>query len=379
MTELFPFRDYLWFYAAFGGLIALLLALDLRAHRSARPLSTRTAAVWSAMWILLGLSFSLVIYLLAAGRHGSPAATRASFEYLTGYLVEESLSIDNMFVFAMLFRYFSLGAAQQHRVLFYGIVGAMAFRGIFVAAGSALIQFHWVVIAFGVLLILSGLRMAFASGKEVDPERNPAVRFFRRLVPVTAEMHGTRLAFRDATGIRFTPLLAILLVVESTDIMFAIDSVPAVFAVTREPLIVYTSNIFAILGLRAIYLTLAGGLDRFRYLKYGLSVVLVFVGLKMAVLDDLAGGRFPIALSLAVIASVVTASVAFSVFVDRKPSESKSRRASMGRIALGSIFAALCAASLAFAVGVELRLLGTGALEEIKAEWLYLSAMGHGV
>jgi tellurite resistance protein TerC len=329
--------------------------------------------------ILLGLSFSLVIYLLAAGRHGSPAATRASFEYLTGYLVEESLSIDNMFVFAMLFRYFSLDAAQQHRVLFYGIVGAMAFRGIFVRSR---LSPDPVPLGSDCFRRVSnpersadGVRIRKGSGCRAQSGGSvfPAVR------PGNGQDARDPAGFPRCYGIRFTPLLVVLLVVESTDIMFAVDSVPAVFAVTREPLVVYTSNIFAILGLRAIYLTLAGALDRFRYLKYGLSVVLVFVSLKMAVLDDLAGGRFPIALSLAVIASVLTASIAFSAFVDRKPREPENSGTAMGRIALGSIFAALCAASLALAVGVQLRLLGTGPLEEIRAEWLYLSGIGHGV
>jgi tellurite resistance protein TerC len=379
MPRLFPFSEYWWFYAAFAGLIGILLALDLAAHRKTRPLSMRTATLWTAFWVFIGLGFSVVVYLLAASQHGAAVATRTAFEYLTGYLVEESLSVDNMFVFAVLFRYFALSGSQQHRVLLYGIVGAMVFRGIFVVAGSALIQFHWVVIAFGLFLVLSGLRMAFGSGETIKPERNLAIRFIRRFVPVTAEPHGNQLIVRDAGGIRITALLVALLVVESTDIMFAMDSVPAVFAVTREPLIVYTSNIFAILGLRAIYLVVSGAFDRFAFLKYGVSIVLVFVGLKMAVLDDLAGGRFPIAISLAVIASVVTGSIGLSV-IFRAPGTPRNRlTGAAARKLIGSLFAALCCASLALAVGVRPPFLDVTWLEAIKPEWLYVSGLCHGV
>jgi tellurite resistance protein TerC len=379
MTRLFPFGEYWWVYAAFACLIGILLALDLLAHRKTKQLSMRTTTAWTAFWLFLGLAFSFVIYLLAASRYGAPVATRTALEYLTGYLVEKSLSIDNMFVFAMLFRYFALSGEQQHRVLLYGIVGAMVLRGVFVVAGSALIQFHWVVIAFGVFLMLSGLRMAFATGEAIEPERNLAIRFVRRFIPVTAEPHGNRLIVRGAGAILITPLLVALLVVESTDIMFAIDSVPAVFAVTKEPLIVYTSNIFAILGLRAIYLVVAGALDRFSYLKYGISIVLIFVGLKMAVLDDLAGGRFPIALSLAVIVAVVTGSIGLSV-ISRAPSKARERwRSSAGRKVIGSVFAALCCASLMLAVGARPAFLDQTWLAAIKPEWLYVSALCHGV
>jgi len=378
MTRLFPFGEYWWFYAAFAGLIGILLGLDLSAHRKARPLSVRTATAWTVFWLFLGLAFSLIVYLLAASRYDALVATRAAFEYLTGYLVEESLSIDNMFVFAMLFRYFALSGVQQHRVLLYGIVGAMVFRGIFVVTGSALIQFHWVVITFGVFLVLSGLRMAFTTGEAIVPERNLAIRFVRRFIPVTAEPRINQLIVRDAGGVRITPLLVALLVVESTDIMFAIDSVPAVFAVTREPLIVYTSNIFAILGLRAIYLVVSGALARFAYLKYGVSVVLTFVGLKMAVLDDLAGGRLPIAVSLVVIAVVVTSSIGLCVLFRRAPGK-PSLPASASRMVIGSVFAVLCCASLGLAVGVRPQFLDLTWLESIKPEWLYVSGLCHGV
>jgi len=316
-TRLFPFAQYWWFYAAFAALIVLLLALDLWVHRKPRPISMPAAAAWTAFWILLGLGFAGVIYLLGADSYDPRVASQMSFEYLAGYLVEESLSVDNMFVFALVFRYFSLGSEQQHRVLFYGILGAMVFRGIFVAAGSALIQLHWVVIAFGLFLIFSGLRMAFAGETKVEPDRNLVIRFVRRFVPITSEFHGHRFVVRQSGTICLTPLMVVLLFLESTDVVFAVDSVPAVFAVTKEPLIVYTSNVFAILGLRAMYFVLAGAVDKFYLLKYGLSLVLVFVGLKMALLDDLAGGRLSIGLSLVVIASAVAASIALSLIFPR--------------------------------------------------------------
>lgn len=316
-TTLFPFAEYWWFYAAFAGLIVLLLALDLWVHRKPGPISMPVAAAWTVGWILLGIGFTGVIYLLGAARYDPRVAGQMSFEYLAGYLVEESLSVDNMFVFALVFRYFSLGSEQQHRALFYGILGAMVFRGVFVAAGSALIQLHWVVIAFGLFLIFSGLRMAFAGETKVEPDRNLVIRFVKRFVPITSEIHGHRFVVRESGVISLTPLMVVLLFLESTDIVFAVDSVPAVFAVTKEPLIVYTSNVFAILGLRAMYLVLAGAVDKFYLLKYGLSLVLVFVGLKMALLDDLAGGRLPIGLSLAVIAAAVVASIALSLIFPR--------------------------------------------------------------
>jgi tellurite resistance protein TerC len=377
--SLFPFAQYWWFYAGFAVFVAALLALDLLAHRNPRPMSMPAAVRWTAVWVLLGLSFSAVVYLLAANRYGSGVATQMSFEYLAGYLVEESLSVDNMFVFALLFGYFNLPGGQQHRVLFYGIVGAMAFRGIFVAAGSALIQFHWVVIAFGVFLILSGLRMGLAKEKNVEPERNPLIRLVRRFFPMTA-MRANRFIVREGGVVRFTPLMLIVIVLETTDILFAVDSVPAVFGVTKEPLIVYTSNILAILGLRAMYFVLAGAIGRFHFLKYGLSFVLIFVGLKMALLDDLAGGRLPIGFSLAVILITAVASIALSLFFPRGVGEPESsRRLRIGHVAVGAVFVFLCCTCVALAVGLRPPFLDTLAVEALKPEWLYISGLCHGV
>ena len=374
--QLFPFAEYWWFYAAFAGLVVLLMALDLSAHRKPRPISIRTAAYWTAAWVALGLSFSAAIYLLAGSRYGPAVGSQMTLEYLAGYVVEESLSIDNMFVFALVFRYFSLEGERQHRVLFYGILGAMVFRGMFVAAGSALIQFHWVVLAFGGFLVLSGLRMAFASEKAVEPERNLVIRLVRRFIPITGDVHGNRFVVRESGALCFTPLMVILLVLESTDILFAVDSVPAVFAVTKEPLIVYTSNVFAILGLRAMYFVLSGALDRFYLLKYGLSVVLIFVGLKMALLDDLAGGRLPIGFSLAVIATTVVASILLSLLFPQTPRDpERDWPARIGRAALGWAFVALCCASVAVAAGVRPTFLDIQVLAGINAEWLYISGL----
>ena len=371
-TLLFPFSEYWWFYAAFAGFIAVLLVVDVRAHRKPGPISARSAARWTALWIFLGLSFSAVIYLLASSRYGSSVARGVTFEYLAGYLVEESLSVDNMFVFALLFRYFSLKPEQQHRVLFYGIVGAMVFRGIFVAAGAALIRFHFVVVGFGVFLVVSGLRMAFAGEKTVEPESSFVVRFVRKFVPVTPDLRGLNFVVREAGALAFTPLMVILLVVETTDIAFAIDSVPAVFAVTREPLIVYTSNVFAILGLRALYFVLSEALGVFQFLKFGLAFVLVFIGLKMVVLDDLAGGRLPIGISLGVIVTAVGTSLILSlVFRTSSPARTSQLSQFLGK-AVGLAFAALSFASLIMAAGLR-----PPGFEALKVEWLLVSSLGH--
>ena len=314
--SLFPFSEYWWFYGAFACLIVLLLAIDLLVHAKARPVTMRAAASWATFWTALGLGFTCVIYLLAK-RHGAEIANQKALEYLTGYLLEESLSVDNMFVFALVFRYFSLESEHQHRVLFYGILGAMIFRGLFVAAGSALIQLRWCVIGFGLFLIFSGLRLVFAPERKVDPHHNPLVRLVERLLPVSKEFHRNRFVVREAGSLCITPMMIILLVMESTDIVFAVDSVPAIFGVTREPLIVYTSNVFAILGLRAMYFILSGALEAFHLMKYGLCAVLVFVGLKMALIEGV-GSRLPIGLSLAVIVTALAVSIVLSLVFPRR-------------------------------------------------------------
>ncbi|HEV2861297.1 MAG TPA: TerC family protein [Pyrinomonadaceae bacterium] len=327
MVELFPLSEYWWFYLAFTGFVLLLLALDLGVfHREAHEVSFREAASWSVAWVALALLFNFLLYQFALwkfpldarlaalpGFDPDAAAWRVSLEFLTGYLVEKSLSVDNIFVFVLVFGYFRIPAKYQHRVLFYGIIGALLFRAAFIAAGSALMQYHWVVILFGAFLIFTGVKMMFAPEKGVEPEKNLLIRVFRRFVRVTPELHGQRFFVREGAAVYATPLFVALLFLEATDIVFAVDSVPAIFALTSEPLVVFTSNIFAILGLRALYFMLAGAVDKFHMLKYGLATVLVFVGLKMVWLNDLFGGKFPIALSLGIIAAVIAASVAASL------------------------------------------------------------------
>jgi tellurite resistance protein TerC len=327
MVELFPLADYWWFYLGFTGFVLLLLALDLGVfHREAHEVSFREAATWSVVWIALALLFNVLLYQYALwkfpqdprlmaipGFDPTGAAWRVSLEFLTGYIVEKSLSVDNVFVFVLVFGYFAIPAKYQHRVLFYGIVGALIFRAIFIALGSALMQYHWVVVLFGAFLIFTGIKMMFAPEKGVEPNKNLLIRLFRRFVPTTSELHGQRFFVRTKGVLYATPLFVALLFLEATDVIFAVDSVPAIFALTSEPLIVFTSNIFAILGLRALYFMLAGAIDKFHMLKYGLALVLIFVGLKMVWLNDMFGGKFPISLSLSIIAAVIVASVVLSL------------------------------------------------------------------
>lgn len=327
MVALFPFADYWWFYLGFIGFVLFLLALDLGVfHRKAHEVSFREAATWSVVWVALALLFNFLLYqyslwkfpqdprlMAIPGFDASGAAWRVSLEFLTGYIVEKSLSVDNIFVFVLVFGYFAIPAKYQHRVLFYGIIGALIFRAIFIALGSALMQYHWVVVVFGVFLIFTGIKMMFAPEKGVEPDKNLLIRVFRRFVPITSNLHGQRFFTRSNGVLHATPLFVALLFLEATDIIFAVDSVPAIFALTNEPLIVFTSNIFAILGLRALYFMLAGAIDRFYMLKYGLAVVLIFVGLKMVWLNALFGGKFPISLSLGIITAVIALSVVLSL------------------------------------------------------------------
>jgi tellurite resistance protein TerC len=336
MVELFPFVDYWWFYLGFTGFVLFLLALDLGVfHRQAHEVSFREAASWSVVWVTLALLFNFLLYqytlwkfpqdprlMAIPGFDPSGAAWRVSLEFLTGYIVEKSLSVDNIFVFVLVFGYFAIPAKYQHRVLFYGIVGALIFRAIFIALGSALMQYHWVVIVFGAFLIITGIKMMFAAEKGVEPDKNLLIRLFRRLIPITPELHGQRFFVRSNGVLHATPLFVALLFLEATDVIFAVDSVPAIFALTSEPLIVFTSNIFAILGLRALYFMLAGAIDKFYMLKYGLAVVLIFVGLKMVWLNDLFGGKFPITLSLGIISVIIAGSVVLSLLFPKVRAES---------------------------------------------------------
>ncbi len=332
MDVLFPFSEYWWFYLSFVGLVLVLLALDLGVfHRKAHAVSFREAAIWTVVWISLALIFNVLLYQYALwkfpqdarlmaipGFDPNAAAWRVSLEYFTGYLIEKALSVDNIFVFVMVFSYFGITSKYQHRVLFYGILGALVFRAIFVALGAALMQYHWVVLVFGGFLIFTGLKICFARHQSVNPEKNLLIRLLRRVLPVTNELHGSNFLARVNGRLYATPLLVGLIFLEATDIVFAVDSVPAIFAITSEPLIVFTSNIFAILGLRALYFMLAGAVDKFHLLQYGLGVVLVFVGLKMVWLNDLFGGKFPITISLGVIGFVIALSIVLSLLFPKR-------------------------------------------------------------
>ena len=332
IINLFPFAEYWWFYAAFTGFVLLLLAVDLGVfHRKAHDVSFREAATWSIVWVALALAFNYLLFQYALwkfpqdsrltalpGFDPPSAARQTALEFLTGYIVEYSLSVDNIFVFVVVFSYFAIPGKYQHRVLFYGILGALAFRSLFIAMGSVLMQYGWVVLIFGAFLIFTGLKIMFTPERGLDPDKNPLIRLFRKFVPVTQELHGDRFFVRFNGSLHATPLLIALLFVEMTDIIFAVDSVPAIYALTNEPLIVLTSNVFAILGLRSMYFMLAAVVDRFHILKYGLAVVLIFVGLKMVWLNDWYGGKFPISLSLGIISAVIATSVILSFLFPKR-------------------------------------------------------------
>jgi len=329
VAVLFPFAEVWWLYAGFIAFVLVLLALDLGVfRREAHAMGFREALAWCSVWVTLGLLFCVALYFYSLwwlpqnprtaalpGFNAGDSAWQVALEYLTGYVVEYSLSVDNIFVFVLVLRYFGVAPQYQYRVLFYGILGALVFRALFIALGAILLQFHWVVWLFGVFLVVSGVRMAMGSEDSVEPDRNIVIRLVRRWVRVTPAFRGQRFFVREGGRVWATPMLVALLCLEATDIVFAIDSVPAIFALTREPFIVFTSNIFAILGLRSMYFMLGGAVDRFYLLKYGLATVLVFVGLKMTVLDWLYGGKFPIVWSLGIIAVALTASIVASLLI----------------------------------------------------------------
>ncbi len=330
---LFPFSEYWWFYLAFTAFVLVVLALDLGVfHRKAHEVSFKEASIWTAVWIALALVFNYLFYIYALNRFSTDErytsiagfdpeaqAKTSALEFLTGFVVEKSLAIDNIFVFAVVFGYFAIPKMYQHRVLFWGILGALVFRAIFIAMGSILMQYHWIVIFFGALLILTGIKMFFAGTQAQDLENNFIVRQMKRFFNIHPHIEGQNF-FVIKDGKRYvTPLFLALVFLELSDIIFAIDSVPAIFALTKEPLIVFTSNIFAILGLRSMYFMLAGVMDRFIYIKYGLASVLVFVGLKMVWLNEAFGGKFPIHWSLMIIAALISGSVVASMLFGKKP------------------------------------------------------------
>jgi len=332
---LFPFSEYWWFYAAFTGLILALLVLDLGVfHKTAHAVTIKESAIWSVVWFSLALTFGGFLYYYALttfpvdprltaipGFDAGAAAKQVGLEYLTGFIVEKALAVDNIFVFVVVFSYFAVPAQYQHRVLFFGILGALVFRALFIALGAALLQYGWVVLLAGGFLILTGIKIIFSPEKAPDPGKNPVIRLVKRLLPVTSEYHGQKFFVRHAGKFMVTPLFLALIFIEFSDIIFAIDSVPAIFAITKEPLIVFTSNIFAILGLRSLYFLLAGVVDKFRYLKFGLGFILVFVGLKMVWLNDAFGGKFPVLWSLGIIGAILAVSISASLLVAPKKVE----------------------------------------------------------
>ena len=312
-------ESILWI--VFGVLIPVMLALDLGVfHRRDHAIKVKEALVWSGIWITLALLFGLGVYLLVGHEK--------ALNFITAYLVEESLSVDNLFVFLLIFSYFCVPAAYQHRVLFWGIIGAIVMRAIFIVTGLTLLEnLHWIIYIFGAFLVYTAVRLAFNKEEEIKPEKNPVLRLFRRFVPLTKRYHGHQFLVK-ARGRRLaTPLLLTLVVIETTDIIFAVDSVPAVLSITRDPFIVYTSNIFAVMGLRSLYFALSGVIQKFYYLNYGLAAILAFLGLKMIIPDIInkvnPGLNFevPVEISLGVVIGILVISALFSLLRRKTISE----------------------------------------------------------
>jgi tellurite resistance protein TerC len=301
----------IYFWIGFHVFVFIMLALDLGVfHKHTHKIPVKEAIIWSCVWISLALLFSLFIYL---DKDFGPVK---ALEFLTGYVIEYSLSVDNIFIFILIFSYFAVNQQYQHKILFWGILGALIMRGIFIFAGVALInRFQWIVIIFGAFLVFTGIKMLFQKEAEVDPEKNVVVRFFRKILPVTKTLHGDKLLIKADNKLYATPLFLVLLIIESSDLIFAVDSIPAVLAISKHTFIVYTSNIFAILGLRSLYFAIAGIMTYFRFLKVGLAFVLTFVGLKM--LSSYFHFEIPILISLGIIISILLVSILASVFIKK--------------------------------------------------------------
>ena len=305
-----------WWWIAFNLLVLALLAIDLGVfNRKAHVVSVREALGWSAVWISLAVGFGLWI--------GSAMGRQSMLEFYAGYLVEQALSVDNLFVFILIFGYFRIPSELQHRVLFWGILGALVMRGGMIGAGALLIaKFHWIIYLFGAFLVFTGAKMAFGGESSIEPESNPVIRLLRRILPITTKFHGQQFFVREPVDggvvkLVATPLFVVLALVETTDLVFAVDSIPAIFGVTRNPFLVYTSNVFAILGLRSMYFVLAGVIGKFHLLKYGLSLVLAFVGTKM-LLSDI--WPLSIGVSLSVVGSLLMGSVLLSLLIKPRSS-----------------------------------------------------------
>lgn len=326
MTDvlLFPFADFWWFYVGFIAFVIAMLGLDLGVfHKESHKVSFKEATIWSLVWVSLALLFNLGLYYYTLFKFPElpGVAKQVSLEFLTGYVIEKSLSVDNIFVFVVVFSFFSIPAKYQHRVLFYGILGALIFRAIFIALGSVLMQYQAVVLIFGVFLLITGAKMMFQPEKEMDPSKNWLIRFLKKHLRVSDRLHADRFFVKENGVLTATPLFIALVFLEFTDVIFAVDSVPAIFAITKEPLIVFASNIFAILGLRSLYFLLAGVVDKFYLLKYGLASVLIFVGLKMVWLNKLYDGHFPIGVSLGIIFTLIGGSIVASLLFPKKGAE----------------------------------------------------------
>lgn len=312
-------KPLIW-WLGFNAFVLLMLAIDLGVfHRKAHEVRFKEAIAWSTVWIVLAMVFNLGILLGWFGPYEAAERAVRAKEFFVGYVVEKSLSVDNVFVFAMIFGYFAVPAHYQHRVLFYGILGALLFRAVFIFTGVWLIErFEWVLYIFALFLVVTGVKMIWAKGKEMHPERNPVIRAFRALMPVTPDYVGQRFFSRIDGRWFATPLFLVLLLIETTDVIFAIDSIPAILIITQDTFIVYTSNVFAILGLRALYFALAGFMKMFHYLTYGLALILVFIGGKMfyqAAAKAVTGVEYkiPIEFSLGVIAAVLALAVVASL------------------------------------------------------------------
>jgi tellurite resistance protein TerC len=297
----------IWAWVVFLLAVIAMLMIDLGIfQRDERPISIREAAIWYGIWVTVALLFNLILW--------SWKGSEKAVEFFTGYLVEVSLSADNMFVFAVLFNYFAVPSIYRRRVLFWGVLGAIVFRLTFILAGTALLKkFHWVIYIFGIIVILSGIKLLTRKEEEIDPERNPLLRIARRFLPLTPNYHGQKFFVRLDGKFMATPLTLVLLVVESTDIVFAVDSIPAIFAITRDPFIVFTSNVCAILGLRALYFLLEGMMRLFRYLDEGLAVILVFIGIKMLVSEFY---KIPTGVALGVVAAVLAITITLSLLAE---------------------------------------------------------------
>ncbi|WP_186647846.1 TerC family protein [Fluviispira vulneris] len=333
----FPFNDYWWFYICFSGFILALLALDLGVfHKKTHEVSFKEASIWTSVWISLALTFNILFYFYAlhqfstneiytsiGGFDAKNQAKTSALEFLTGLFVEKSLAIDNIFVFAVVFSYFGIPKKYQHQILFWGVIGALVFRAIFIAMGSILMQYHWVVLFFGALLILTGIKMFFAGTQAQNLENNFIIKQLKKIFRVHPRIEGQKFFLLKNGQIYVTPLFLALIFLELSDIIFAVDSVPAIFAITKEPMIVFTSNIFAILGLRSMYFMLAGVMDRFSFIKYGLASVLIFVGLKMVWLNEAFGGKFPIVWSLLIISVLIGSSILLSIVIDNRKKRRK--------------------------------------------------------